>query len=215
MTAIDVIMKVAKDEVQKLHLIEIGLVTSIFPHAGSGDADNYQCNVKLKNQDLELRKVPVATQRIGLASVPNVGDMVLIAFINGDINAPVIIGRLYNDTDVPPVNDAGEIVYESPDPAKEGLRRLYMKFPNNVTLTITDDDVKVEAGKSVITMKTDGDITIESEAKIDITSSGDMTLKGDNVKIESKSSLELKAGGSGKLEATGMLDVKGQMVNIN
>jgi phage baseplate assembly protein V len=214
-TAIDVIKSVAKGEVEKLHLIEIGIVTSIFPHAGSGDPDNYQCNVKLKNQDLELRKVPVSTQRIGLASVPNVGDMVLIACINGDINAPVVIGRLYNDTDVPPVNDAGEIVYESPDPAKGGLRRLYMKFPNNVTLTITDDDVKVEAGKSVITMKTDGDITIESEAKIDIKSSGDMTLKGDNVKIESKSSLELKAGGSGRLEATGTLDVKGQMVNIN
>lgn len=207
MKAVEVIKKIAEDEAKKLHIVEMGIVTSIFPHANSGDKDNYECNVKLKNRDLELRKVPIATQHIGLTYVPNVGDLVLLAFVNGNINAPVVIGRLYNDENRPPVNNAGEIVFESPDSKKAGVRRMFMKFPSGIVLTITDDELRAEVGKSVVTIKTDGDITIESNAKLDIksrgnttiSSDGDMSLSGQNIKIQ----------------ASGTLDIKGAMVNIN
>ena len=207
MKAIEVIKKIAEDEAKKLHIVEMGIVTSIFPHAGAGDKDNYECNVKLKNRDLELRKVPIATQNIGFTYVPNVGDLVLLAFVNGNINAPIVIGRLYNDENRPPVNSAGEMVFESPDSKKPGVRRLYMKFPGGIILTITDDELKAEVGKSIVTIKTDGDITIESNGKLDIkstgntnvSSDGDMSLSGQNIRIE----------------ASGTIDIKGAMVNIN
>lgn len=223
MKAVEVIKKIAEDEAKKLNIVEMGIVTSIFPHSDASDKDNYECNVKLKNRDLELRKVPITTQHIGFTYVPNVGDMVLLAFINGNINAPVVIGRLYNDENIPPVNEAGEIIFESPDPEKSGLRRLYMKFPNGIVLTITDDELKAEVGKSVVTIKTDGDVTIESNAKFDIkakgnttvTSDGDLSLLAQNIKIESKQGLDLKAGTKAKVEASATLDLKGAMVNIN
>jgi uncharacterized protein involved in type VI secretion and phage assembly len=231
MNSIEVIKKIAREEAGKLHMIELGLVTSIFPHSDEGDGDNYECNVKIKNRDLELRKVPVATQHIGFTYIPNVGDMVILAFINGNINAPVIIGRLYNDEDKPPVNNAGEIIYESPDEKKDGIRRLYMKFPNGISLTIKDDELKAEVGKTVVTIKTDGDISIDSNAKISVTSKGDTTIKADgdvslegkNVSIESQMGLkirsgtdtEINAGSSAKLQASSTLDIKGSMVNIN
>ena len=223
MKAVEVIKKIAEDEAKKLNIVEMGIVTSIFPHSDASDKDNYECNVKLKNRDLELRKVPITTQHIGFTYVPNVGDMVLLAFINGNINAPVVIGRLYNDENIPPVNEAGEIRCESPDPEKSGLRRLYMKFPSGIVLTITDDELKAEVGKSVVTIKTDGDVTIESNAKFDIkakgnttvTSDGDLSLLAQNIKIESKQGLDLKAGTEAKVEASATLDLKGAMVNIN
>jgi len=207
MKAVEIIKKIAEDEAKKLHIMELGIVTSIFPHASAGDKDNYECNVKLKNRDLELRKVPIATQHIGLTYVPNIGDLVLLAFVNGNINAPIVIGRLHNDEDRPPVNNAGEIIFESPDPEKKGLRRLYMKFPNGIVLTITDDELKAEVGKSVVTIKTDGDITIESNAKLDIKAKGNTTLASDG-------DMSLLARNI-KLQATGTLDIKGAMVNIN
>lgn len=223
MKAVEVIKKIAEDEARKLNIVELGIVTSIFPHSDAADKDNYECNVRLKNRDLELRKVPIATQHIGFAYAPNVDDMVLLAFINGNINAPVVIGRLYNDEDIPPVNEAGEIVFESPDPKKSGLRRMYMKFPSGIVLTITDDELKAEVGKSVVTIKTDGDVTIESNAKFDIkakgnttvASDGDLSLSAQNIKIESKQGLDLKAGTKAKVEASATLDIKGAMVNIN
>jgi hypothetical protein len=52
--AVEVIKKIA--EAKKLYLMEMGIVTSIFPHSEESNKDNYECNVKLKNRDLELRK---------------------------------------------------------------------------------------------------------------------------------------------------------------
>jgi uncharacterized protein involved in type VI secretion and phage assembly len=223
MRAIEVIKKIAEDEAKKLHIVELGVVNSIFPHSEESDNDNYECNVKLKNRDIELRKVPIATQHIGFAYVPNIGDLVILAFVNGNINAPIVIGRLYNDENRPPANKAGEIIFESPDPTQNDLRRLYMKFQSGIVLTITDEELKAEVGKSIVTIKTDGDIKIESNAKLDIITrgntsikaDGDLSLSGQNIKIESQQSLNLIAGSTGKLEASATLNIKGAMVNIN
>lgn len=215
MNAIEVIRKIAESEVNKLHLLELGEVTSIFPHSEEGDKDNYECNVKLKNRDLELRKVQISTTYIGLSCIPCVGDLVLIAYIRGDINAPIVIGRLYNDECRPPIAKEREIIFESPDRQKRDIRRLYLKFPNGIVLSVEDEGVKAEVGKSVITIKTDGDVTIESPAQVEVKAKGDLKLSGQNIKIESQQSLEMKAGSSGKLEASANLDIKGSMVNIN
>src|SRR5262245_20890876 len=115
---VGVMQKVAAHEVRRIYTTELGEVTAVFPHAAEGDTDNYQCSVKLKNkqqpdgQDFELTRVPVATQHLGLVNIPNVGDLVLVSFIGGNLNAPVIIGRLYNDQDLPPLNNEKEVLLQ-------------------------------------------------------------------------------------------------------
>jgi len=215
MNAVEVIRKIAEDETKKVHLLELGVVTSIFPHAGSSDKDNYECNVRLKNRDLELRRIPIATAHIGLVQVPNVGDLVILGFVNGNINAPVVLGRLYNDEDRPPVNDAGEIVYKSPDQKKSGVRRLELELPNGITITITDDEFRAAIGSSVVTIKTGGDVTIDSSAGVTIRAKGDMALSASNITIESQQALDLKAGSTATMKASATLEIKGAMVNIN
>jgi uncharacterized protein involved in type VI secretion and phage assembly len=215
MNAIEVIKKIAEEETKKLHLMELGIVTSIYPHASSNDKENYECNVKLKNRDLELRRIPIATPHIGLVNIPNVGDLVILGFVNGNINAPIVMGRLYNDEDRPPVNNAGEIVYKSPDTQKNGIRRVTLELPNGITLTITDDAFVAEIGKSIITIKTDGDVTIDSNAALTIKAKGDMSFSAPNISIQSQQALDLKAGSSASIKASSTLDLKGAMVNIN
>jgi phage baseplate assembly protein gpV len=145
---IEIIKKIVEEEMKKLHIAEIGEVTSIFPHSSDGDKDNYECNVKLKNRDLELRRVPVATQHIGLANIPNVGDLVLLTFLNGDINAPIIIGRLYTSEDRPPVNKEKEIIYIPKYPKNSNLRRIHLEFPGGTALSISDGEIILKAGKT-------------------------------------------------------------------
>ncbi len=128
-SAVGAIKKIAEEEVKKQRSLELAEVTSIYPHSDSSDNDNYDCDVKIKNGGNELRKVPIVTSHIGFTHIPNIGDLVLIGYIGGSVNSPVIIGSLYNDDQRPPVNDAGEIVYESPDPGNSGLRRLLYKVP--------------------------------------------------------------------------------------
>jgi uncharacterized protein involved in type VI secretion and phage assembly len=233
MNAIDVIKQVAEEEVKKLNLLELGVVTSVFPHGSQGDDENYECSVRLKNRDdFEVRQVPIATQQLGFVSIPNVGDLVLVAFINGDINAPVVVGRLYNDQDRPPVSKKNEVVYEPPHAKEQGVRRLQVKFPNKFTFTITDDDITLEAGATTLKIETDGSVTIDSNKDITITTSqGDMKLSAKNITLEAQQDItltannnatvkanmtakmegtttEVKASANGKVEASSMLEVK-------
>lgn len=221
----EVIRKIVESEMRKLHIAELGVVTSIFPHSNDSDKDNYECNVKLKYKELELRKVPVATQQIGFANIPHVGDLVLITFVNGDINAPVIIGRLYTDEDRPPVSKEEEIVYIPPYSKESGLRRVHMEFPSGITLSVTDDDVTVEAGKTTLKLNLDGDIEVESSAGINISSTGDLSVTADgnlslsaskdfslsamNIKMESQANMECKASAQAQIEAQAMLSLNG------
>jgi len=236
---VEVIRKIVEAEIRKIHVAELGVVTSIFPHASDGDKDNYECNVKLKNTGLELQKVPVATQHIGLAHIPKVDEMVLVTFLNGDINAPILIGRLYTAEDRPPANDGEEIIYIPPYSENADLRRLHMELPSGIILSVTDDILNVEAGKTMLKINRDGDIEVESNEKVSITASGEMifnadkitieskqdmnitagtnaTIKGESgVKMESSATFEIKASATANIEASAPLTLKGAMVNIN
>jgi uncharacterized protein involved in type VI secretion and phage assembly len=230
---------IAKIEVDKLQMPTLGIVTSIFPHANANDKDNYECNVRLKSTDIELRKVPFATQCIGLAGIPRVGDLVILVFVNGDINAPIAVGRLYNAEDRPPINNSEEIVYVPPYKANTKARRVYLEFPQGMIFKITDDQVDIKAGDTKLLIRRNGDVLIESKANVSVVADGDATLKAkgnlaisaDTVKIESKQDMDLKSGNALKLnsaadtqikgsaaisvEANAALKIKGATVNIN
>lgn len=199
MNSIEVIRQVAKDEIKKLHLVELGLVTDVHPHTDDSDRDNYECSVKLKTNELELRHVPVATQLIGLTYAPRVGDLVLLTFVNGNVNAPIVIGRMYNDEDRPPLNNAGEVIFESPDSEDSSLRRIYFKFPGGTELTVKDDELNAKIGDAKLVIKKDGSVTLEAK----------------DVTVKASGDLKMKAGGDVAIEGSGNVNIKGNMVNIN
>ena len=169
---VGVMKKVAQQEASKIYTTELGIVTAVFPHSSDSDKDNYQCSIKLKNQkqpngkDLELRKVPLTTPHIGLANIPNVGDLVLVTFIGGNINAPVIIGRLYNDEDQPPVNKTKEFLLQHNQ--KEGGR---LKIDQQGIVTVTSKSEKNE-------------ITINDEQITAVTEKCSVALEGENVTVK-------------------------------
>jgi uncharacterized protein involved in type VI secretion and phage assembly len=239
MSIVETMKGIAEKELKKFHLPELGVVTSIFPHSRASDKDNYECNVRLKNVDVELRKVPIATQCIGLVGIPRVGDLVLLAFINGDINAPIVIGRLYNDEDRPPLNKAEEVVYVPPYARKSDVRRIYLEFPGGMIFRITDDAVDVNAGETKVIIQRNGDIVIESKANINVKAEGDTTLKskgnmtfsassirmesekdlnlksGTDMKVQSGAAAEITSSAQMKVEATAQMRIKGATVHIN
>ena len=84
---LDTIRRIVRDEVARVRTAEIGIVQEQHPHASDSDLDNFACTVRLRDSGIVLRRVPVATQRIGLASIPAVGEMVLVQFIGGNLHA--------------------------------------------------------------------------------------------------------------------------------
>jgi len=151
-----IMQKVAAREAEKFHTTELGVVTAIFPHAADSDQDNYAVSVQLKNRpdpggkSLELRKVPVATQYIGWANTPKVGDLVVVQFVGGDINAPIVTGRLYHDAERPPAkNDVGKAMLE-------GLETITITLKSGTTIAIdADGNVNIEAKGEVVINKGD------------------------------------------------------------
>ena len=160
---VELIRTIAEKEVKKIHTMELGIITSVFSHQNEEDMDNYECNVRLRDKGVELRKVPIATQHIGLVNTVHVGDLVLISFINGNINSPVIVGRLYNDEDRPPTSNQEEVVYIPPYSKNNQLRRLNIVLPEGtVNITLNDDKISIIAGRSSMFANSVGKISLKS-----------------------------------------------------
>ena len=100
--AITLIQAVIRDQLRGFKTAELGVVTKVYSHESSSDKNNYQCDVKLRDSGLELKRVNVATQRMGAVAIPNQDDLVLVQYLNGDIHSAIVTGRLYNDAVRPP-----------------------------------------------------------------------------------------------------------------
>ncbi len=228
---VEILQAIVREELRYLRVAEAATVTAVFPHASGGDTDNYQCSVRLRDSGLELPRVPVTTGRVGFVAIPNVGDLVLVQFIGGNLQGPVISGCLYNDQDLPPQADVAECVYVCRDDAKSGVRRLYLEFPNGNKLTLDDEQVLLEMADTKVTIHNGGDVQIDSKGKvivnsqdnIELTSQGDINISATgalNLKAQSDLKLEglsasIKAQASAQLEGGASTTVKGPLLSLN
>ncbi len=181
---VTIIRAIVRDELKALRLGDIGVVTSAFPHAG-GDAHNYECNVRLRELDLELRRVPIATPHVGMVSAPQVGDLVLISYVQADPNRPIVVGRLYSDEQNPPEHKAAGWRVESPLGGKSSLA------------IEEDESIAVTAGDTTITLKPDDSVEIRSPKNLDVTVDGDVALTCKACTIDASGDIELGKGGAG------------------
>lgn len=182
---VSIIRAIVRDELQSLRLGDLAVVTSVFAHNGDGDANNHECNVKLREGELELRKVPIATPHIGMVSAPAVGDLVLLTYVGGDPNRPIVVGRLYSEKANPPLHEENEWRVESP-----------LKGTTSIAID-KDESVVASAGKTVVTVKKDGVIEVKCEADVKLEVKGNVELKCTDCKLDASGNIELGDGGAG------------------
>lgn len=181
---VDIIRAIVQDELRSVRLGDLGVVTSVFPHA-DGDTHNHECNVQLRESSLELRKVPIATPHVGLVSAPRVGDLVLITYVGGDPNRPIVVGRLYNDQASPPVHEDNELVLVGPYDAED---ETSIKID-------AEQSVVVTSGSNVVTIKLDGDIDVAGEANLNVKVAGDVNVECESCTIDASGDINLGTGG--------------------
>jgi len=185
---IEIIRRVVQQELARHRSSLLGVVTEISPHESEDDENNYEVNVRLKHEELELRRAPIAVGHIGIAAPPKVGDLVLVQFINGDVNQPVITGRFYHDGERPPVHREDEILFEQ---RVKGGTLNHLRFTPDGTIYIQRDVTKPEDNSEAKTsIKIDGktgDIEIKAGEKIVITLTNDdniqITADGQPIKV--------------------------------
>jgi hypothetical protein len=217
MSVVGLLKALIRDEMRATQHGELGVVTSIYPHQSDNDQDNYECSVKLKDTGQELRHVPVATGVMGGVAIPSVADLVLVNFVQGDLNQPVITGRLYNDKQRPPVSQANEMLYHLPPDAGDSdalviairsgqgfspTRQIEITMGDKLSIKLTDDDpvAEIKTNSLTIQLKNSGDVSIDSQGKVE---------------IKSSAGLELKSDGNINIEASGQMTIKGATIDLN
>jgi uncharacterized protein involved in type VI secretion and phage assembly len=158
--------------------------------------------------------VPVATPHMGegwgWVSLPEIGDEVLVAAIDGDMHRPVIIGSVPNGLG----STAFEQLTSEEIEANEG--KVYLtKSGNRILMRDTAGEETIEIStpdqKNRITLTMNGGpaVQVDTEGLINITAKATVNVAAqDSVTVESEKDIVLKAGGDMNFEAKGKVNIK-------
>lgn len=144
--------------------------------------------------------------------LPEVGDEVLVAFENGDIDHPVILGALWSANMPPP---------QSNDGGQNNLRLIKSRSGHQIILDDTDGSEKItiidkSESNSIVIDTANNTITIESAQDIQLKASGGkISLEANELEFKANANAKLEAGANMELKANGNATLKGAMVMIN
>lgn len=145
---------------------------------------------------------PMGGKERGLFMFPQVGDLVVLGYLENDPHRPIVLGSYWTT--------------ESPAPVKieNGKAEDYrLKTPKNVDLTLHDEDkkqkltitmpsgivIEIDDGKQTVTTKNKGGDTAVT-----------MKMKDGEIELKAKSKVTLSAGSSSiVLDKSGKITVKG------
>lgn len=208
---------------QHIYGVVIGIVTSNQDNEGLG-----RIKVKFPWRGAETGKEDeshwarvaslMAGKERGMAFLPEVDDEVLIAFEQGDLNHPYVIGSLWNSKDKCP---------EPNSDGKNNIRKIKSRSGHEI---IFNDDSEKKEEKVVIHTKANHQIILDDAAGkekieiIDKTGSNKITFDSmqNSINIESNMQLKIKsqtieieAVGNMTIKSSGILTINGSLVQIN
>ena len=155
---------------------------------------------------------------------PEIGDEVLLGFLNDDPRNPVILGMLHSSAKPPPL-EASDDNHEKGFVTREEIKLLFnddkktvtIETPNGNKAVLSDEDggitLEDENGNKIVTES--GGVTIESAADLTLKASGDVTLEGANVSATASAQLKVEGSAGAEISSGGSTVVKGSMVQIN
>ena len=181
-----------------------------------------------------------ASDSFGAFFIPEVGDEVILGYLNGDPSHPIILGSLYSSKIKPPYG----ITADNFTKAIVTKSKLSVEFDDDkkiITITtpgknkiVLDDDAKsilledqnknkVELSDSGIILDSPKDISISAKGKITLDATGELSLsskadingEGLNINLTAKAGFVAKGSASAEVSASGNTTVKGAMVMIN
>ena len=186
----------------------------------------------------------LASQSFGLHALPRVGDEVLVQYINGDPDQPIVVGSIYNGANPPPYETAtqtglktrttpngsssqgNELRFED----QEDKEEVYLHAERDLLLDINNDSkTEIKGLKSTLVEKTleitskenmslisEKEYSVKSSENCSVESEKDISLisKG-NLSGKSDNEVSLDAGSSANVTAKSSIKIDGQSVEIS
>ncbi|WP_303315344.1 type VI secretion system tip protein VgrG [Flavivirga abyssicola] len=231
-----------KDTLIDVKGMQVGIVKDTYDE--DGGEFRVQVEIPILNDTTEFVWARLASyyasSSFGAYFYPEVGDEVILGFIDGNPAYPVILGSMYSSSLQPP-----EVVSDSDNNIKMLMTRSQLQFkfddenivmtmvtPNGNTVVISDQDEGItitDQNSNQIQMNSSG-ITIESKSAMTIKAADDLTIQGSSVKITadndvsiSGSSISASASNSATLNgdsgctvsSSGETNISGSAINLN
>jgi phage baseplate assembly protein V len=146
----------------------------------------------------------------GTYFIPQVGDEVLVAFNQGDIREPFVLGSLWNGQDTPPAQETADPVNTRMIHTPSGHEIAFDEDMGSITITsstqhkITIDPDQIEItnadGTAVLTLGTDGSISVQSDVRIDL-QAPTISIQGDVLEVTGQASASIDGGGLCEIQA--------------
>jgi uncharacterized protein involved in type VI secretion and phage assembly len=157
-------------------------------------------------------------QKFGWYVLPDVDDVVVVMFIGGDISQPVIVGGVWSTPDnSPEPNEDGANNFRGYR-SRVGHRLMFDDTPSGTKLWFADKTTKLMVGMGKFAkdgagpnicavwkppMSGESGVSLSTmEGKMEITAKEKLSIKGDNIKINAKTTIDMKAGADLKMEGT-------------
>ncbi|MBC1221002.1 phage tail protein [Nostoc sp. UCD121] len=151
----------------------------------------------------------------GIYFLPEVDDEVLVAFEQGDMNFPYILGALWNGKDKPPITNedgknnqrviksrSGHMIVLDDTDGKEQIIIQDKTGKNKIVINSKDNKMNIQVEK---------DLTIETKGKITLKSSDDdISIECKNLRIKTKQNYQLEAGANCTIKAKSKYELEAQ-----
>ncbi|WP_274166003.1 type VI secretion system Vgr family protein [Enterovibrio gelatinilyticus] len=172
-----------------------------------------------------------ASNGFGMQFIPRIGDEVLISYIEGDPDRPVVSGSIYNTKNIPPYSAAtqsgiktrstpkgssknGNELRFKDKKDKKDKEEVFLHAERDFMVEVLNDSTRTVTGKEALTVEKTIDIsskeafTAKTDDKYTASSKADMALSSDkNVKVD--------AGSNAEVSATSKVSVDGQTIEIS
>lgn len=168
--------------------------------------------------------MPHAGKNRGVTFIPEIGDEVIVGFVNDNPNLAIVLGSLHSSSKSSPVeiNDDNNIkgIYTRENIKIEfddDKKVVTIATPGGNTMTLSDDAKRIaleDQNGNKITMDDNG-ITIKSTKAINIEASQDLSQKGANVTLEAQQGFKATGNTGVEMSTSASAVLKGSIVQIN
>lgn len=161
---------------------------------------------------------PMEGNKYGWYVLPDIDDVVVIMFIGGDSSQPVVLGGVWSTPDFSPeTNEDGANNFRGYR-SRVGHRMVFDDSKGGTKVWLADKTTKLMVGVGKFAkdgagpnicavwkppMSGDNGISISSmEGKMEITAKTKLSIKAENIKINAKTTIDIKAGSDFQMEGS-------------
>ncbi len=149
---------------------------------------------------------PMAGNDRGIYFLPEVDDEVLVAFGQGNMNCPYILGALWNGKDKPPTKNEDGKNNQRMIKSRSGHQIIFDDTEGEEQIIIQDKTTKnkivIDSKDNKMNIDVEGDLTITTKGKIILKSSDDdVAIECKNLSIKTQENYQLEAGKNCTVEA--------------